>query len=246
MTPPSCVREFLESRPVPPKRDALVGLAVLDESLRAVFRELVAFPGRTESAIPLLRFLAEHRRELLEEAGEQALARLRGTPEEPSRASEELPPASEDVVPASVPANAPTATAPPSPPLSTQEILTALLERVGPPARGDPDSVAHEVERLASFASDDTFEKLRGLKHGTRRAVLGMIAARIASVHGPGNIGRADPLRPLVVMIRQFMICERAGPVRGLKPHHVPVRGTWHADAEHLWRVLGGRNLETR
>jgi hypothetical protein len=72
-----------------------------------------------------------------------------------------------------------------------------------------------------------------------------MIAARIASVHGPGNVGSADPLRPLVVMIRQSMICERVGPVRGLKPHHVPQRGTWHADAEHLWRVLGGRNLET-
>ena len=243
---PGCVREFLESRPVPPERDALHGLAVLDESLRAIFRELVALPGRAESAIPLLRFLAEHRRELLEEAGEQALARVRVTSEELSSAFEELSPTSEERSPASELAGSPAASVPRSPPLSTQEILTALLERVGPPAHDDPESVAHEIGRLASLASDDAFEKLRCLKHGTRRAFLGMIAARIASAHGPGNIGRAHPLRPLVVMIRQFTICERSGPVRGLKPNHAPQRGTWHADAEHLWRVLGGRNLETR
>jgi hypothetical protein len=242
---PGCVREFLEGRPVHPERDALHGLAVLDESLRAVFRELVAFPERTESAVRLLRFLAKYRGELLEQAGEQALARVRVTSEEPSSASEEVSPASEEVSPASELANPPAASVPRSPPLSTQEILTALLQRVGPPAHDDPEAVAHEIGRLASFASDEAVEKLRCLKHGTRRAFLGMIAARIASVHGPGNVGSADPLRPLVVMIRQFTICERSGPVRGLKPHHVPQRGTWHADAEHLWRVLGGRNLET-
>jgi len=250
---PGCVREFLESRPFAPGRDALVGLAVLDESLRAVLRELVAFPERTESALPLLRFLAEHRVELLQEAGEQALARARVVSEEPSSASDELSPVSveppsapEEPPPASEVAAPPPASVGRSPTPSTQEILRALLERVGPPAHDDADSVVHEVGRLASLASDDTLEKLCTLKHGTRRAFLGMIAARIARLHGAGNIGRTDPQRPLVVMIRQVTIFERSGPVRGLKPHHVPLRGTWHADAEHLWRVLGGRSLETR
>jgi hypothetical protein len=49
------------------------------------------------------------------------------------------------------------------------------------------------------------------------------------------------------VALRQFMIIERpGGPLRGIAGHHLPTRGTWRADAEHLWRVLGGRSLGGR
>jgi hypothetical protein len=237
---PGCVREFLGSRPERSQRDPLNGLAIVDHSLRAIFHELTEMPERTEAALDLLRFLATYRRELLEEAGEWALrARCQrpsalsgneqgaGEPVDDEPEVEEEPPALVDV-----------------PELSRSEILVMLLERLGPPPAEDATGASEEEARLATLASDDTFLLARRLQRGTQRTFLRLIAARMASAQAPGEIKRGHLLWPLLTRIREAAICERLGPVPGLKRHHVPRRGGWGLDAQHLWRVLGGRNIE--
>jgi hypothetical protein len=212
-----------------------------------MFEELTEMPERTESALDLLYFLATYRRELLEEAGEWALrARCQGRSALPGNEPAvgepvaDAPAADEPEIDEEPPARAEV------PELSRSEILVMLLERLGPPPAEDAVGGPEEEAHLATLASDDTFPLVRRLKRGTQRAFLRLIAARMASAQAPGEIKRGHLLWPLLTRIREIAISERLGPLPGTKRHHTPRLGTWSADAQHLWRVLGGRNIEAR
>lgn len=250
--------------------DSLPQLVEVRQALSEVYAALAGDPARAPQAAPLLTELMAEYERLLRRVGQETLARALTARENVEQSPKEgaAEPEPEPVAPAlPVGAGATQERPPPatddevrqwterhrlgerasSPRISTTVVLHTLLGRVGsPPEGGVIASLDEELDRLDDSTSEEARAELRQLPPDVQRAYLRLVVARL---NAGSAVAETDPLareriRRMLGAIRDYTREYRPGAVHGLARHHEPKRGSWEAEAQALWRALGGDDWE--